>query len=36
MTRAHDLFVSFTVFDSGMYEDVGMRTRKVVQGFGTM
>jgi hypothetical protein len=30
MTGEHDLFMSFIVSDSGMYEELGMRTRHVV------
>jgi hypothetical protein len=36
MTRAHDLFEIFTVSDSGMHEELGMRTKHVVQGSGTV
>jgi hypothetical protein len=36
MTGAQDLFESFTESDSGMYMELGMRTKHVVQGFGTM
>jgi hypothetical protein len=36
MTGAQDLFVSFTMSDSGMYEELGMRTRHVVHGFGAV
>jgi hypothetical protein len=36
MTGAHDLFKSFIVSDSGMYEELGMRTRHVVQGSGAV
>jgi hypothetical protein len=36
MTGARDLFVSFIVFDSGMYEEHGMRSRHVVYGYGEM
>jgi hypothetical protein len=36
MTGAQDLFESFTVSDSGMYEELGMRTRHVVQGSGAV
>jgi hypothetical protein len=36
MTGAQDLFESFTVSDSGMYVELGMRTRHVVQGSGTV
>jgi hypothetical protein len=33
MIGAHDLFVRFTVFDSGMYDELCMRIRQVVQRF---
>jgi hypothetical protein len=36
MTGAHDLFMSFIVSDSGMYEELGRRTRHVVQGSGAV
>jgi hypothetical protein len=36
MIGAHDLFESFTVSDSGMYEELGMRTGHVVQGSGAV
>jgi hypothetical protein len=32
MIGTHDLFVSFIVSDSGMYEGLGRRTKHVVQG----
>jgi hypothetical protein len=32
MTRAQDLFVSFTIFYSGMYEETGKKTRNAEQG----
>jgi hypothetical protein len=36
MTRAQDLFESFSVSDSGMYMELGMETTHVVQGFETV
>jgi hypothetical protein len=30
--KAHDFFMSFAMSDSGMYEELGIRTRHVVQG----
>ena len=36
MTTSHDLFVSFIVSDLGMYEELGMRTKHVLQGFGAV
>jgi hypothetical protein len=36
MTSAHDFFMSFTVYNLGMYEEFGMRTRHVVQGYGVV
>jgi hypothetical protein len=36
MTRAQDLFVSFTVSNLGMYEELGRRTRDVEQGSGVV
>jgi hypothetical protein len=36
MIGAHDFFVSFIVFDSGMYKELGRRTRHVVHIFGAM
>jgi hypothetical protein len=36
MIGVHDLFERFAMSDSGMYVKLGMRTRHVVQGFGTM
>jgi len=36
MTGAKDLFVSFTVSDLDMYEDLSRRTRHVVQGYGAV
>jgi hypothetical protein len=36
MTGARDLFESFIESDSGMYMELGMGTRHVVQGSGTM
>jgi hypothetical protein len=32
MTWAHDLFMIFIVYDLGMYDELGRRTRPVVQG----
>jgi len=32
MAVAHDLLERFIVSDSGMYEDLGMRTRHVLEG----
>jgi hypothetical protein len=36
MTREHDLFMSFIVSNSSMYEELGRRIVHVVQEFGAM
>jgi hypothetical protein len=36
MTGKHVLFVSFIVSKLGMYEELGRRTRHVVQGYGAV
>jgi hypothetical protein len=36
MRGAQNLFESFTIYNSGMYVELGMRTRHVVQGFGAV
>jgi hypothetical protein len=36
MTRARDLFESFKEPDPGMYMELGMETRHVIQGSGTV
>jgi hypothetical protein len=36
ITGARELFESFIVFDSDMYVELGMGTKRAVQGSGTM
>jgi hypothetical protein len=36
MIGAEDLFMIFTVSNSGMHKELGRRIRNVVQGFGAV